>query len=184
MQSNAWWVSTLLLGTLSYAGKNVAGATPQVNVFVTSDINDETRGELKCGMLLAASMFAKVGVQIRWQTGSADTSAKAPSIRIQINIVVCDSSPTGRVAFAKPFARGDIIIFWNRLELAARHGNLSALAGHVLAHELTHVLTSTDGHTREGLMKAHWTYEDIWRMSTRPLPFDSWDIEVIRQRLR
>lgn len=50
---------------------------------------------------------------------------------------------------------------------------------HVLAHEITHVLEVTDRHSKEGVMKAHWTGRDFRNMAWRGLPFAAEDVELI-----
>jgi hypothetical protein len=48
-----------------------------------------------------------------------------------------------------------------------------------MAHEIAHVLEGICRHSREGVMKAHWTDADLGEMFARPLPFSFVDAELI-----
>lgn len=55
----------------------------------------------------------------------------------------------------------------------------ATLLGHVMAHEVTHLLQGVNRHSAEGLMKAQWGFGEIESMGTRPLRFTAWDIKLI-----
>lgn len=55
----------------------------------------------------------------------------------------------------------------------AAHSNVAVLLGRAVAHELGHLLMQTAAHARRGLMRQHWTREEIhddhasdWRFTT------------------
>jgi predicted metalloendopeptidase len=51
--------------------------------------------------------------------------------------------------------------------------------GHVIAHEIGHVLEGVARHSTDGLMKPHWTLQDYWRMKNRHLFFAAEDVELM-----
>ena len=53
------------------------------------------------------------------------------------------------------------------------------MLAHVLAHEITHILQGIKRHSKTGVMKAKWSYEDIRKMTWKPLPFAEEDIRLI-----
>jgi hypothetical protein len=56
--------------------------------------------------------------------------------------------------------------------------------GHVLAHEIGHMLLRTNLHRDAGLMKAHWSPKDLSEMLTGfVLPFTEEDRDAVGQRL-
>jgi hypothetical protein len=68
----------------------------------------------------------------------------------------------------------------NRVRRARRRTSLSArreirfavvpyLLGHVLAHEITHILQGVESHSASGVMKNKWDYRDYVEMQRRPL---------------
>jgi hypothetical protein len=59
----------------------------------------------------------------------------------------------------------------------------NTLLAHVLVHEITHILEGIPHHSQDGVMKAHWTPQDIVRMASRPLPFDPQDVALIQYGL-
>jgi hypothetical protein len=55
--------------------------------------------------------------------------------------------------------------------------------GHVLVHEITHILQGIDRHSETGVMKARWTAQDYSKMTWEPLPFTPEDIDLIQRGL-
>jgi hypothetical protein len=129
-------------------------------------------------------MFHDAGVKVSWRMGSPSRSAMQGSISIDIT----SSSPpkiihSNALAYADAFERIHVTILWDRLQRAAQQGTPISLLAHVLVHEITHVLQRVECHSTEGIMKAHWTADDIWLMAREPLPFDRLDMQLIRERL-
>jgi hypothetical protein len=129
---------------------------------------------------LAAAMLAKAGVHLHWRHGEPEIRERA------ITIDIAPSAPTAVRSDALAFARlsdSHIEIFFDRVERESTGALRSVLLAHVLVHEITHILEGIDRHGSEGVMKAHWTAEDLFRMSYEPLPFDPLDVEMIRRGL-
>jgi predicted metalloendopeptidase len=55
--------------------------------------------------------------------------------------------------------------------------------GHILAHEIGHVLENVARHSDTGLMQANWTRDDISMMIWAGLPFAPEDKALIRARM-
>jgi hypothetical protein len=51
------------------------------------------------------------------------------------------------------------------------HASPSVILGHAMAHELGHLLLGTNSHSPSGLMRAHWTREDLANASKGNLRF-------------
>ena len=51
------------------------------------------------------------------------------------------------------------------------HTSPSVILGHAMAHELGHLLLGTNSHSPSGLMRAHWTREDLTKASKGNLRF-------------
>jgi len=51
------------------------------------------------------------------------------------------------------------------------HASPSVILGHAMAHELGHLLLGTNSHSPSGLMRAHWTREDLTNASKGNLRF-------------
>jgi hypothetical protein len=94
-------------------------------------------------------------------------------------------SHPGALAYAAPFANAGtrIHILCRRVLNPPRDAGSGAFLGHVMAHEIAHVLEGTDHHSAEGVMKAQWGNADIRRMLSGPLPFDTTDADLIHAAL-
>jgi hypothetical protein len=132
---------------------------------------------------VAAEMLAKAGVQVIWRTGVPSEQQGEPPIAIEIRSHVPESFHHGSFAYAEVFGGAHITILYERLEYRDEAQATTMLLAHVLAHEIAHVLQSLDHHSQQGIMKAHWTHDDLAQMSRRPLWFDPEDVALIRDGL-
>jgi hypothetical protein len=85
----------------------------------------------------------------------------------------------GSVAQARPFDRRGVcvILFMDRIEqlIGDNPGIAASLLGHVLAHEIAHILRGSDSHSESGLMKPRWSAAEIRNMVRKPLRFTDMD---------
>jgi len=93
------------------------------------------------------------------------------------------------LAEARPYDPGpvNISVFSDRLSrfllaFGATHGGKAL--GHVLAHEITHVLEGVARHSETGLMKARWNWRDYRVMTGMGLPFAEEDRALLQLQLR
>ena len=136
---------------------------------------------------VATEVFQKAGVETRWVdiiSTTEDTQVSAPcypaltSADIQLSIL--PSKMSGRLGFPNnvigfaPDTDAQIIYvfeskvettFW-RLVRARRNGRLdhpvsrAQILGHVIAHELGHLLLNLNGHSVHGIMRAEMDFTD------------------------
>jgi hypothetical protein len=67
-------------------------------------------------------------------------------------------------------------------DAAAQSGvNQSLLLGAVMAHELGHLLLSTDSHSTSGLMRANWSSEELLAIRQKALHFSSGETRRIQK---
>jgi hypothetical protein len=127
----------------------------------------------------ATKMFAIIGVQIQWRDVGRTL---LPDNAIVVDIV--EQAPLnecgGALACAKPYEGTHIRVFYDRLQTTVGENMIPALLGHVMVHEITHVLQGTNRHTDRGVMKAHWDANDFGQMRSRPLPFTDSDVTLIK----
>jgi hypothetical protein len=166
-----------------------------ITVFVDSraEVTDERLSDAE---FMASRMFEQVGVFVRWRRGPS----KGHDIEQIITGAITSNTPRnfhpGALAYAEvypgQFKDAHIRIFFDRVESSVamfpRSSPLvrkltASLLGHVLVHEITHILEASDHHSEEGVMKKHWTINDLFHMEYRPLPFDLVDVELIRRGL-
>jgi hypothetical protein len=87
----------------------------------------------------------------------------------------------GALGYAQPFGDAYVRVYCDRIQKSVPPEREPYLMGHVLAHEITHVLEGTNFHAVSGVMKAVWDFGECRRMTVHPLTFTATDILLIRQ---
>lgn len=131
---------------------------------------------------IADGMFATAGVRIEWR-GHSPEGSRLPGGALAIGLAVHTPATflPGALAFARVYEGVHIHVFCDRLERLAPGVKLAApLLGHVLVHEITHMLEGIDRHSETGVMKAHWNARDYADMAANPLPFTPVDVTLIQ----
>ena len=155
-----------------------AHAQERVTVWVRQDA--VVHGRVLIGAEdVASKLFAEAGVRIKWCYGHPTEDA--------ISIEFSERTPSGyrpgSMAFALPYEGVHITVFYDRISRATGANLVPTVLGHVLAHEITHVLQRIDRHSETGVMKAHWTNADLDKMVSKRLSFTAEDIELIQRGL-
>lgn len=77
-------------------------------------------------------------------------------------------------------------VFWNGVRSVARsHGaDRATLLGHVIAHEIGHLLLGENSHSRRGLMRADWRAADFESMRELELRFNRDQAAAFERALR
>jgi hypothetical protein len=146
-----------------------------------------TPGTVERAKLVAKTMFAPIGVNLRWR--SSDSEA-VPGLAV--DMLLAGGEPgeedPGPLAEAFPFAgsTGHIVIRYDRVHSASGISRElePLLLAHVMVHEMTHVLQCLDRHSEAGVMKARWTSDDYCDMRWKPLSFTPEDIELIHMGIQ
>lgn len=141
---------------------------------------------LSRAQVLADEMFASAGVEIWWH-GCEPSPAQSPGGR-SIRIEMYDKTPKRRMpgvlAFTLPDEREHITVYYDRVQQATQFElTPSDLLGHVLVHEITHILQGGARHSNGGVMKPTYTQKDIKAMRHGPLPLGAEDVQSIKAGL-
>jgi hypothetical protein len=85
------------------------------------------------------------------------------------------------MAYALPFEGLHVRVFYDRVSDPQLFPKFDApkILGHVMAHEIGHLLQGITRHSETGVMKAHWTAADYGSMAFRPLRFTDEDVRLI-----
>ena len=86
---------------------------------------------------------------------------------------------SGVLGYAEPNRR-HVVIFFDRIETRQDAGTV---LGHVIVHEITHIIQGVSRHSDTGLMKPHWSSHDLKAMAYKPLPFTQEDLILIYSAL-
>jgi hypothetical protein len=178
--SLAAMVGMALVGTAVGKGKPLeAGTEVSINLHNATVAGP---GTVERAKLLAKNMFASIGINIVWRSCSLESH---PGLCVDVLLSAGDYSDEsdGPLAEAFPFAgtAGHITVRYDRVHNSAgmTHDLEPVLLGHVLVHEITHVLQCLDRHSDSGVMKARYTSEDYYDMRWKPLTFTLEDIDLI-----
>ena len=165
---------------------------PDVRVYLKVD-QSIGASMMERALLIAATIFRDIGVEVAWSSGRApartENAAQPGPVEMNLHIVQGSGGIEHEyaLAYALPYAPGvrSITVLYDRIEptVLAWPALGPTLLAHVFAHEIAHVLGGSDMHAATGLMKAHWTRDDFWNMSLKPLRFTPADVALIRQGL-
>jgi hypothetical protein len=135
------------------------------------------------GVDLAKRMFRDIGLTLDFRRGLplegiGEKETQAVLIEIQSTSRAQVSGAMGRAA---PYEGSRIVVQYDAMMWAEKSPRLAGiLLGHVLAHEIAHVLQGVARHSADGVMKARWSKEDLEIMQLRPLQFEAFDIDLIQ----
>lgn len=136
--------------------------------------------------LTTSGIFAGIGVPVVWRTTALGPApATEVIVELQLDARVPESLHPGALAYASPYATSGtrIHVLCDRVLKGSSREIEGPLLGHVMAHEIAHVLSGSDRHFGEGVMKAHWNSQDCHEMIFRQLPFDKTTAEIIHESL-
>ncbi|HKD06016.1 MAG TPA: hypothetical protein VKB79_08940 [Bryobacteraceae bacterium] len=130
------------------------------------------------GKGIATRIFKDIGITLRWHAGRRPEGAGLWAIEVR-----ADSAPanvTGGAMAAASLPSGVITIYLDRIRQTRDLGVNLALFGHVLAHEIGHVLQGEPRHSPEGILKRTWAPEDYSDMVAGRLTFTAEDVRLFR----
>jgi hypothetical protein len=155
----------------------------RVSVFNSSPISPYTieRAESEAGRI-----FREVGVEVIWLNCPQDTLREASlgrcaeaSFPLHLHLRILRASrglkaSTVGISFSAEDGQGCYadLFYEPILQLQEEtHASASVILAHAMAHELGHLLLGTNSHSPSGLMRAHWTREDLSKASKGNLQF-------------
>lgn len=134
------------------------------------------------GEAAATQILKQAGIRLDWRMDE-----RACTEGNGIVVTVYHETPVnqhpGALAYARPFERTHIVLFYDRVLGAASPTVVPYLLGHVLAHEIVHMLQGLERHSASGVMKAHWDNRDYADMQRGYLKFTKDDIDLIDRGL-
>jgi hypothetical protein len=139
---------------------------------------------------ITGAIFHEIDVAVHWSRDPHQRpKGSCIAVGLQFDEVSKVRSGPDAMGYALPYSKGclQVYILIQRV-LQCRFACLDsgtkmregALLGHVMAHEIGHVLQGVVRHSEEGVMKTNWTSEEVLRMVTRRLSFTSSDADLIR----
>jgi hypothetical protein len=154
---------------------------------VLSDARDETK-----------RVYQKAGIKISWIECASSKGEAAPDLRCQdpplathLNLrIVPNASKSSDGIFGVAFlsARGTGAysdVFYDSVVKLNGNGHLglALVMGHVMAHELGHLLLGLNAHSRWGIMCPSWHWDELRLASMGTLLFSEEQARFMRERL-
>jgi hypothetical protein len=165
-----------MAGTVAHAGE------PQRRVTVylrdRTNVHPEVWIPAKA---LAGRMFAKIGIALDWGKGEPAGEFSQATVFIELVTDTPENRMPGALAYALPYEGAHITVFFDRIE---KGPDPARVLGHVMVHEIAHLLQGISRHSDTGIMKARWTSRDYGEMRMRPLAFTLLDVDLIYAGLR
>jgi hypothetical protein len=133
--------------------------------------------------MVASAILASAGVKLQWHEPN---KCPAEAILITLSSDVPARFMPGALAYALPFDGTHIVVFYDRVKndrVKNRPGYAQSVLGHVIAHEITHILQGAVWHSETGIMKPQWSRADFMAMIGKPLHFTEEDVERMQRGL-
>ncbi len=160
----------------------VAVAMAQAQTTITVQLEDThlvSFAVLAEAKTTAARIYADIGVKLVWCIGGE------AALSMQFDSRVPSQITSDAVGYALPYGVGRtrIHILYERAVASRPRWLAGRVLGHVMAHELGHVLEGFNRHAPSGVMKARWDSADLDHMLHGPLAFGESDAQWIRKGL-
>lgn len=174
--------------TISWAGERSITVCFPPNPEVNYQVQALAKG-------YASRIYHSVGIKLHWKTGCTQAEWNGPGTASAPNLTTIGigwarkappTMPSGARASARPFQQvGErVTLYCDRLTPLFEQRELApAILGHILAHEIGHVLMGYNGHTTEGLMKAAWSNDEQTAMLHRVMQFTPENVAQLHRSL-
>jgi hypothetical protein len=150
---------------------------------VTVCLNPGANGSMMYrGQAVAAQILKQAGLRLDWR-GDENVCAGGRGLLVTVSRETPTNQHPGALAYALPYERTHVVLFYDRVLTAASPSVTPYLLGHVLAHEGVHLLQGVEQHSASGLMKARWEHGDYLDMQRMHLKLTQDDLNLIDRGL-
>jgi hypothetical protein len=185
-------VSSLTCTTVPIQGAVIAWTAVVVRVY---DANGVIAGTNRQALDHARKTLEAASIDVIWRICPSHPSCNAPLTRGELAIRIVrlpvppsysGSLPLGD-AMVDTHARTGVLatIYIDRIEWLAHEAGADSrgLLGNAIAHELGHLLMATTTHGPVGLMRSHWSQEEVRRAQPRDWSFAPTELAAMRRRV-
>ena len=173
--------ATRILGLILWAGTRVRAEECGVAVAMSTSPAVPPATLLQARSA-AAGIFGSIGVVLRWGGRAAGCETRI-AVKLENGGGPDEQPDSLAYAMVGAGAEKQIHVFMNRVNEMAGQTAAGALLGHVLAHEIAHILEGVPRHSVSGVMKAHWERRDLKELLWHPLRFEPVDEALIHAGL-
>src|SRR5215831_20337679 len=181
------------------AAKGVQHKQPVRVRIILCDNTGVESGTLRTARNVASRVIMSATVEIDWiDVGSCDSSdpsfepSKWPADSYYLIAILPDvlpnSATTDVMGFA-PVTTGrypPAYIFYNRVRSFSDlvQGGIAIVLGHVIAHEMGHLLLPANAHSKSGIMRPSWDFPQWKEAAAGRLVFTESQVREIRKQFR
>jgi hypothetical protein len=172
------------LGLIPAAGAWASDGAPTSKRVVTACLNPGANGSMMYrGQAITAQILKEAGIRLDWQSGER-ACAGGRGVVVSVSRETPVDQHPGALAYAQPFEGTHVVLFYDRVLTATSPAVTPYLLGHVLAHEIVHLLQVVEQHSASGLMKARWDNRDYVDMQRTHLKLTKGDLDLIDRGLK
>jgi hypothetical protein len=194
-------IGVILTGGFTGLSGIAAASAPEKSWIITIHVNNDAKvngAALTRAERAASAVFTKAGIQSQWIDPSSTGERSFPASHIKLEIlpslityrlgVRLSDSAVGLAPGSGP-DRQWVYVFYNRVEalamkyIADTHGDTAQILGHVIAHEIGHLLLKVQSHSATGIMRGGWDRWDLQNASYGYLHFTPQQAQVIREEV-
>ncbi len=180
--------------------RDSAGTTPVLQVLIYN-YAPVSNGDLKVAKEVATSIYEDVGIRTEWldcYSAEGELNYNPDCGRLTPTTLVVRILPRSKAEGLKqpPSALGFAVLndsgqlahyasaFYHRVEELGGKWTCSrpVVLGHIMAHEIGHLLLGLRSHSRAGLMSASWDRAELERINQRALTFTFLQVKEIQAR--
>ncbi len=169
----------ILLGMAMAAASAQAGEEP-AGVAVCVEYGGVPFRTAHRARAVASAIYREIGVRLEWHMCHKKPES---DVRIRFSYETPKEAAPGVIAYALPYEGKTVEIYYERVVHTAR-SYPGEFLGHVMAHEIAHLLQGMARHSEEGVLKARWSVDEQERMSYRPMSFSAQDADLIHRGIR
>jgi hypothetical protein len=179
----------------SYASSSSKSLPVRMDVFNDAGVAADV---LKSAELEVRRIFGSAHVEIQWRDCTTaqneppvDPGCRAPRTPHHLNLrIVPGTERQNQDVFGVAFLAADETggysdVFYGSVRKLHKegHGNEGRVLGHVMAHEIGHLLIGSHAHSPWGIMSAKWHAEELQRLEMGNLFFTTEQVNSIRRKL-
>lgn len=195
--SSSLWLGFLFLPLLSAATPSPSSSsTNSVSVAVYNDVGAPA-GVLVQAENIATRVFEQAGVTVKWincpvvprDLPDAAICRKAIFPTYFQQRIVPPHPSLSESSFGVSYLSSEGIgcysyVFYQRVAEQRRSEQKAAvLLGHIMAHEIAHLLLGTNSHSASGIMRAHWYLQELASANKGELLFTPDQARAMTERL-
>jgi hypothetical protein len=151
------------------------------------------RETVKRAEQVATRIFLAAGIRLEWTSSAPDAVEPYRETAQQLKIHIVPDSPMKqagrRLGVAERLVDNSdkrTFVFYNQIvDLARLNGvDIAPILGHVLAHEMGHMLLPYGSHTLQGIMREEWDRAQFEAIAKGILTFTAQHSDLIRAHVR